>query len=80
MISYVNNIIDILWLATGYISVIVLLAIFVPWGLLYEMIVLTLLVIWIALTFWLREGWHGIKRLLRKKRKSVHIDDHDLFI
>lgn len=79
MMPQINNIIDILKLLAGLIAIIVLIAIFFPWKFFYEVITLTLLVIWIAIKFWLREGWHGIKRLLRKKRRWVHIDE-DLFI
>ena len=80
MITVLNNAIDILWLMIGLIAIIVLLAMFFPWGFLYEVIVLTLVVIWIAIKFWLRESWNGVKRVFRKKQKWVDIDDHNLFI
>jgi len=80
MIPQINNVLDILWLLAGLISIIVLIAIFFPWGFIYEVVMLTLIVIWIAVKFWLREGWRGIKRMFNKKPRRVHTDEHDLFI
>lgn len=80
MVQIINNALDILWLALGLISVVVLLAILFPWGFMYEVVALTMIVIGIAIKFWLREGWNGLKKLCRKKRKWQEIDDHELFI
>lgn len=81
MVHLINNIIDIIWLGIGLIAIVVLIATFFPWRFLLELVVLTLLVIWIAVKFWLREGWRGIKKLFRKKATWLHIDEHnDLFI
>lgn len=80
MAPVINNTLDILWLLIGFVSVVVLLAIFFPWGFMYEVVALTMIVIWIAFKFWIREGWNGLKKLCRKKRKWRDVDDHQLFI
>lgn len=80
MIPQINNTIDILWLLIGLIAIVVLIVILVPWGLIFESAIVLLLIYWIAAKFWLRERWIVIKRLFRKKRRWINIDDHDLFI
>jgi hypothetical protein len=80
MVTIINNAIDILWLLAGLIAIIVILAILLPWGFFYEWFAVTIVIIWIALRFWLREGWYGIKRLFKKKHKFEDINDPHSFI
>jgi len=79
MIHIINNILDLLWILLGGISMVVLIAILTPWRFVYELILLTLLVIWIAIKFWLREGWRAVKKLFRKKYRWID-SEHDSFI
>lgn len=80
MVTIINNTIDILWLLVGLISIIVFLAMFLPWAFLCELVALTLVVIGIGIEFWLREGWKAIKKRFQKKAKWIEIDDYHLFI
>jgi len=80
MVTIINNAIDILWLFVGLIAIVVFLAMFLPWGFLCELVALTLVVIWISIEFWLREGWKALKKRFQKKDRWVEFDDHDLFV
>lgn len=80
MIPIINNAIDLLWLALGLISVIVLVAMLFPWGFLYEVVVLTLVVIWIGIGYCLHELFTAVKKRVRKKTQCGEVDDHNLFI
>ncbi|WP_143056442.1 hypothetical protein [Chitinophaga sp. YR573] len=81
MAHIINNLLDLLWLLIGGISVVVLIAIFVPWKFIYELILFTLVVIWFAIMFYVTEGWKALKKRIRKRHRWIEMSDqNDLFI
>jgi ABC-type sulfate transport system permease component len=81
MLYLINNIIDLAKIAAGLIAILVLLFILLPWKFLYEMAGLLLVMVWIAVKFWIREGYRAVKKMFRKKQNYANIDsDHELFI
>jgi len=80
MLPQINNIIDVIWLLLGAIAIGIVIYISLDWKLLYEGVLTVLMIICIALWFWMREAWKAIRRRFKKRSKWVHVDDHELFI
>lgn len=82
MIPQLNNIIDILRIIIGVIAFLVLLiTLLTCYREFFDVLHFLIVGIWREVKFWLREGWRGIKKLCRKKRRWIHTEDHnDLFI
>jgi steroid 5-alpha reductase family enzyme len=81
MVHFINNIIDILWIITAAIAIIVLIVTLSGSQVSIRGVLLFLLISgWLIIGFCLNTGWKIVKKFFKKKSKWMDIDDHDLFI